>query len=77
MAPSVTSARPGTSPWGPSPRSMPTPRSARTVLQPLQDRINVLKRDALCDYIMGRQAELGFRTHADIYDFFLLDVRHG
>lgn len=47
------------------------------ILQPVQDRINVLKRDALCDYIMGRQAELGFRTHADIYDFFLLDVDMG
>ena len=47
------------------------------ILQPVQDRINVLKRDALCDYIMGQQAELGFRTHADIYDFFLLDVDMG
>jgi hypothetical protein len=47
------------------------------ILQPVQDRINVLQRDALCDYIMGRQAELGFRTHADIYDFFLLDVDMG
>jgi hypothetical protein len=43
------------------------------VLQPIQDRINVLKRDALCDYIIGWGAGLNFRSHSDLYDFFMLD----
>jgi hypothetical protein len=47
------------------------------VLQPIQDRINVLKRDALCDYIIGWGAGLNFRSHSDLYDFFLLDPDMG
>src|SRR5207247_3367072 len=47
------------------------------VLQPIQDRINVLKRNALCDYIIGWGAGLNFRSHSDLYDFFLLDPDMG
>ena len=47
------------------------------VLQPLQDRINGLKRDALCDYIIGWGAGLNFRSRSDLYDFFLLDPDMG
>jgi len=47
------------------------------VLQPLQDRVNVLKRDALCDYILASHAQLGFGSRSDIYDFFLLDPDMG
>jgi hypothetical protein len=45
-----------------------------TTLEPYQDRINVAKRDALCDYVIARQPELKFRDHGEIYDYFLLDV---
>jgi hypothetical protein len=47
------------------------------VLQPLSDRVNILKRDALCDYIMGWGAALNFRSHSDLYDFFLIDPDMG
>ena len=43
-------------------------------LEPYEDRINVLKRDALCDYLIGRQPELKFEDRGDIYSYFLLDV---
>ena len=49
----------------------------KQVLQPLQDRVNVLKRDALCYYMMGWGAALNFRSHSDLYDFFLLDPDMG
>ncbi|BAZ33812.1 hypothetical protein NIES4074_63260 (plasmid) [Cylindrospermum sp. NIES-4074] len=43
-------------------------------LEPYQDRINVKKRNALCDYIIARQQDLKFKDLQDIYTFFLLDV---
>ena len=43
-------------------------------LEPYEDQINVLKRDALCDYLIGRQPELKFENRGDIYSYFLLDV---
>src|SRR5262249_23414840 len=43
-------------------------------LEPYQDRINTLERDALCDYMIARQPLLKFRDRADIYAYFLLDV---
>ena len=47
----------------------------RTVkLEPYQDRINVKKRDALCDYIIALQKDLKFKDLHDIYAFFLMDV---
>jgi Tc toxin complex TcA C-terminal TcB-binding domain/Neuraminidase-like domain/Salmonella virulence plasmid 28.1kDa A protein len=47
------------------------------ILQPLSDRVNILKRDALCDYIMGWGAALNFHSHSDLYDFFLIDPDMG
>jgi hypothetical protein len=47
------------------------------MLQPYQDQINTIKRDALCDYILARRSDLKFRDHNEIYDFFLLDVDTG
>lgn len=46
----------------------------REKLEPYQDRINVIKRDALCDYIIAREKDLKFKDMGDIYAFFLLDV---
>jgi hypothetical protein len=43
-------------------------------LEPYEDRINVLRRDALCDYLIARQLTLNFHDHTEIYDYFLLDV---
>ncbi len=43
-------------------------------LAPFEDRINVLRRDALCDFVIGRQPELKFANRADLYAHFLLDV---
>jgi uncharacterized protein YgfB (UPF0149 family) len=47
------------------------------MLQPYEDQINTIKRDALCDYILARRSDLKFRDHNEIYDFFLLDVDTG
>ena len=47
------------------------------VLNPLRDRVNALKRDALCDYIIAWGAGLNFRSRSDLYDFFLLDPDMG
>ncbi|HYR02922.1 MAG TPA: neuraminidase-like domain-containing protein, partial [Syntrophobacteria bacterium] len=46
----------------------------RTKLEPYGDRINTLKRDALCNYIIGRSGVFKFRDYSDLYGFFLLDV---
>jgi hypothetical protein len=46
----------------------------RGKLEPYQDRINVMKRDAMCGYILGRKNVLRFKDTADLYAFFLLDV---
>ncbi len=43
-------------------------------LEPYVDRINVTKRDALCDYIIAREKTLKFKDLHDVYAFFLLDV---
>jgi hypothetical protein len=43
-------------------------------LEPYQDQINVMRRDALCDYLIARRPTLNFRDHSEIYDYFLLDV---
>ena len=43
-------------------------------LEPYQDQINVIKRDALCDYIVARQKGLKFKDKNDLYTFFLLDA---
>ena len=45
-----------------------------TKLEPYQDRVNVLKRDALCDYVIARRPDLMFRDLSEIYNYFLLDV---
>ncbi|WP_084316899.1 neuraminidase-like domain-containing protein [Actinospica robiniae] len=52
-----------------------TDESARdTALEPYQDRLNSLKRDALCGYLIDGRPELHFTGHDDLYDYFLLDV---
>jgi len=52
-----------------------TDESARdTALEPYQDRVNTLKRDALCGYLIDGRPELHFTSHDDLYDYFLLDV---
>ena len=46
-------------------------------LEPYRDRINVMKRDLLCKYIIARQRVLKFKDFGDIYSYFLLDVEMG
>ncbi|MBD2114975.1 MULTISPECIES: neuraminidase-like domain-containing protein [Cyanophyceae] len=46
----------------------------REKLEPYQDRINVKKRDVLCNYIIARRVDLKFQDLRNIYAFFLLDV---
>lgn len=46
----------------------------REKLEPYTDKVNILKRDALCDYILACRRELKFTNWHDIYAFFLLDV---
>ncbi len=43
-------------------------------LEPYHDKINTIKRDALCDYIIANQSEFKFKDRSDLYHFFLLDV---
>lgn len=41
---------------------------------PYTDKLNTLKRDALCDYIISRSDVFKFKDRNDLYNFFLLDV---
>lgn len=43
-------------------------------LVPYTDKLNTLKRDALCDYIISREDKFKFKSLGDLYAFFLLDV---
>lgn len=43
-------------------------------LEPYTDKINTLKRDALCDYIISREDKFKFKERGDLYSFFLLSV---
>jgi len=43
-------------------------------LEPYTDKINVAKRNALCEYILAKETTFFFKDKSDIYDFFLLDV---
>jgi len=43
-------------------------------LEPYIDKINTIKRDALCDYIIARKDTFKFSDRSDLYNFFLLDV---
>ncbi|MES2730090.1 MAG: neuraminidase-like domain-containing protein, partial [Bacteroidota bacterium] len=43
-------------------------------LEPFLDKLNTLKRNALCDYIISRSDVFKFKDRADLYNFFLLDV---
>ena len=52
----------------------PDDKQRQDKLEPYQDRVNVKKRDALCDYIIARHQDLKFQDLRDIYAFFLLDV---
>lgn len=42
--------------------------------EPYNDKLNTLKRDALCDYIIARSDIFKFKDRNDLYNFFLLDV---
>jgi hypothetical protein len=42
--------------------------------EPYNDKLNTLKRDALCDYIISRSDIFKFKDRNDLYSFFLLDV---
>ncbi|WP_340199995.1 neuraminidase-like domain-containing protein [Ascidiimonas sp. W6] len=43
-------------------------------LEPYLDKINTLKRDVLCDYIIAKKDTFKFSDRSDLYNFFLLDV---
>lgn len=43
-------------------------------LEPYLDKINTLKRDALCAFIIGQKTPLAFEDRAALYAFFLLDT---
>ncbi|EDZ46529.1 Putative peptidoglycan binding domain protein [Rhodobacterales bacterium Y4I] len=40
----------------------------------IDDRLHGLRRDGLVDWILGREAIFQFRTPAELYSYFLLDV---
>lgn len=49
-------------------------KTRKEYLEPYTDKINTLKRDALCDYIIARRDLFKFNNRSDLYNFFLLDV---
>jgi hypothetical protein len=49
-------------------------KNRKEKLEPYIDKINTLKRDALCDYIIARRDKFKFNDRGDLYNFFLLDV---
>ena len=52
-------------------------KTRKEKLEPYQDKINIIKRDALTDYILAHEKHLKFKDLSDIYAFFLLDVEIG
>ncbi len=42
--------------------------------EPYLDKINTLKRDALCDFIISKKDSFKFKDRSDLYAFFLLSV---
>ncbi|MCA9549797.1 MAG: hypothetical protein KC933_07170 [Myxococcales bacterium] len=49
-------------------------------LEPVKDALRALKRDALCSFLLrslARSMKLPWRTRADLYQYFLLDVEMG
>lgn len=42
--------------------------------EPFIDKLNTLKRDALCDYIISKKDTFKFKDRSDLYAFFLLSV---
>ena len=49
-------------------------KTRKEKLEPYQDKINVKKRDILCNYIIALKKNLKFKNNNDIYNFFLLDL---
>ena len=43
------------------------------IIEPFQDRLNTMQRDAMCAYIIGREG-LNFTDLHDLYNYFLIDV---
>lgn len=52
----------------------PDEQDRQTKLEPYHDKVNTIKRDALCDFIIADIKELAFRGRSDLYAYFLLDV---
>ncbi|MGZ6480411.1 MAG: neuraminidase-like domain-containing protein, partial [Bdellovibrionales bacterium] len=52
----------------------PDEKTRNDKLEPYDDKLNTLKRDALCDYIISRSDFFKFKDLNDLYSFFLLDV---
>lgn len=44
------------------------------VIEPYEDKLNMIKRDALVDRILSKEFQLKFKDTREIYQFFLLDV---
>ena len=51
-----------------------TEKTRNEKLEPYRDKINSLRRDALCDYILSRYDKFKFKDRNDLYAFFLLSV---
>lgn len=52
----------------------PDEKTRNEKLEPFNDKLYTLKRDALCDYIISRSDFFKFKDLNDLYSFFLLDV---
>ncbi len=44
------------------------------IIEPYQDKLNMIKRDALVDRVLSKEFQLKFSDTRELYQFFLLDV---
>jgi len=55
----------------------PNEETREEILEPYKNKINEIRRDALCDAIIGKKEKYKFKDRTDLYSFFLLDVDMG
>lgn len=52
----------------------PDEEEKRSKLEPYLDRVNSIKRDLLCEYIIAMKETFKFKERSELYSYFLLDV---
>jgi Tc toxin complex TcA C-terminal TcB-binding domain/Neuraminidase-like domain/Salmonella virulence plasmid 28.1kDa A protein len=60
--------------WNTLQHKYPTAALREKNLSVYNDKLNMLQRDALCDYIIARSTTLKFKDRDELYNYFLIDV---